>query len=206
MHHSLNNRFRGAFLGAVLAEALCPLERFQPVDSPGGKLAIRQARSLIHTHQATPIHSLELLPILPIALFYHEDLPLLKTQIQAVVPAENIDRAWKAAAAIAQALRPAAEGCPDFRHTVFQAMCRDEAQRAIVGAVAGAAQSVTGIPPGWRKRLTKAGYAPFWGLAEAQMIQMADQLLAAWAGVYHPTPGHLPVAMPRPWRQSTRQV
>jgi ADP-ribosylglycohydrolase len=173
------------------------------VQSKAGKLAIEQAQAFIAGEGILPYDESALLPLIPIALFYHEDLALLERQ--------SLDpQSLRIAEAIATALQSKSPPS-DFRHTLLHAAQTPSAHcalldsalldSAIAGAISGAAHSITGIPPSWRKRLAKAGYAPFWGFTEAELLQTADHLLAAWAGVYHPTQGRvLPIAAaPRTW-------
>jgi hypothetical protein len=172
------------------------------VQSKAGKLAIEQAQSFIAGNGILPHNESALLTLIPIALFYHEDLALLRRQMSA--SSALGEQSWRIAEAIALALQ--SQSPPDFRHTLLHAAQNSSAHcalldSAIAGAISGAAHSITGIPPSWRKRLAKAGYAPFWGLTEAELLQTADHLLAAWAGVYHPASGRvLPLAAaPRTW-------
>lgn len=52
---------------------------------------------------------------------------------------------------------------------------------AIAGALSGAYNSTVGIPMGWRLSWNQ----PKWGIAsDAQLFQLADNLLAVWSGVY----------------------
>lgn len=51
----------------------------------------------------------------------------------------------------------------------------------LAGALSGAYNSSAGIPVGWRVALNQ----PSWGKTQAtQLVQLADQLLAVWSGVY----------------------
>jgi hypothetical protein len=197
MQHSLTNRFRGAFLGAAIADLLATnvqhhqgrsscrdLEYwgFQPVAAPSsaGLEAIAQTRALIATQTPLPSiqDSAQDLALLPLALFYHDDL----NRLQSLIP-DRLTPCLPMAIAIAQALvMPSA--FLSFRHTVLQAMHRPDA--ALTGAIAGATVGLTGIPPSWRQRSGKAGYASGWNLTETELLQLADQLLAAWSGVYLP--------------------
>lgn len=226
MHHSLIDRFRGALLGAAMGEILganCQqpqawreVERWgccPPVEpSAWGKLAIVQAQALIgekHRPLIPLISQAEdesvMIALLPIALFYHEDLTLLKFHLEAALgcaPAQVLDRCLQIGAAIALTLQEKSAPIPDFRLTLLQAakMPHPQVHCAIAGALAGAAHSLTGIPPSWRQRFNQAGYASFWRLtSEAELLQTADDLLAAWSGVYHPTQrlGNPVVAAPR---------
>jgi ADP-ribosylglycohydrolase len=52
---------------------------------------------------------------------------------------------------------------------------------AITGALSGAYNSTVGIPAGWRLSWNQ----PKWGItSDAQLFQLADNLLAVWSGVY----------------------
>lgn len=221
MHHSLINRFRGALLGSAIGEILganCQQPQLWreiehwglhlPIEpSPWGKMAVVQAQSLIHEKGRILIPNVEnervMIALLPIALFYHEDLTLLKLHIEAALGYVSADRAsannnleqvlercLQIGEAIALALQEKSAPHQDFRLTLLQTakMPHPQVNCAIAGALAGAAHSITGIPPSWRQRLNQAGYASFWGLtSEAELLQIADDLLAAWSGVYHPT-------------------
>ena len=218
MHHSLIDRFRGAILGAVMGEILgvncqqpqawrdvehwgcCP-----PVEpSPWGKLAIGQAQALIGERTKPLILPIEdesvMIALLPIALFYHEDLTLLNFHLEAALgcaSAQVLERClhgeatpWGYLGEIALTLQEKSAPILDFRLTLLQAakMPHPHVNCAIAGALAGAAHSLTGIPPSWRQRFNQAGYASFWGLtSEVELLQIADDLFAAWSGVYHPT-------------------
>jgi hypothetical protein len=191
-----------------------------PVEpSPWGKLAIVQAQALIGEKSVGEksigeknrllIPQAEdenvMIALLPIALFYHEDLTLLKFHLEAALgcaPAQVLGRCLKIGEAIALTLQEKSVPRPDFRLTLLQAakMPHPHVNCAIAGALAGAAHSLTGIPPSWRQRFNQAGYASFWGLtSEVELSQIADDLFAAWSGIYHPTQrlGNPTVAAPR---------
>lgn len=72
----------------------------------------------------------------------------------------------------------------DFRLSVSRAArTRYQPQMTcgLTGALSGAYNSTAGIPVGWRV----AWQQPNWGMSEAtQILQLADQLLAVWSGVY----------------------
>ncbi len=221
MHSSLLNRFRGALLGTVIGEVLganCQQPQawrevehwgcYHPVEpSAWGKMAITQAQFLVHEKGKIPIPNVEdervMIALLPIALFYHEDLTLLEVHLEAALGcaladrtladralAQVLGRCLQVGEALALSLQEKSAPVPDFRLTLLQAAKKPHPQMhcAIAGALAGAAHGITGIPPSWRQRLNQAGYASFWGLSsEAELLQIADDLLAAWAGVYHPT-------------------
>lgn len=221
MHYSLVNRFRGALLGTAIGEILganCQqpqawreIEHWglrHPVEpSTGGKMAVMQAQFLIHEKCRIPIFNADdekvMIPLIPIALFYHEDLTLLKIHLEAALgcasadsaavenaAAQVLEQCLQVGEAIALTLQEKAASRPDFRLTLLQAakLPHPQVGCAIAGALAGAAHSITGIPPSWRQRLNQAGYASFWGLtSEAELLQIADDLLAAWSGIYHPT-------------------
>jgi hypothetical protein len=194
-----------------------------PVEpSAWGKMAVTQAHSLIHEKGRILIPNAEdervMIALLPIALFYHEDLTLLKFHIEAALGCPSVDspsvdspsvdspsaqvleRCLQVGEAIALTLQEKSAPLQDFRLTLLQTakmphlqvshsqVSHLQLQCAIAGALAGAAHSITGIPPSWRQRLNRVGYASFWGLtSEAELLQIADDLLAAWSGVYHPT-------------------
>lgn len=210
MHHSLIDRFRGALLGTAIGEILganCQQPQtwreaehwgFHPPREPSvwGKMAVMQAQSLIHESGRVPISNTDdervMIALIPIALFYHEDLTLLRFHLEAALggaSAQVIERCLQVGEAIALTLQEKSPPIPDFRFTLLQTakMPHPEVQCAIAGALAGAAHSVTGIPPSWRQRLNRSGYASFWELiSETELLQIADDLLAAWSGVYHP--------------------
>jgi hypothetical protein len=236
MHYSLINRFRGALLGTAVGEILganCQQPQawrevehwgfHNPVEpSAWGKRAVMQAHFLIHEKGRMPIPNADdesvMIALIPIALFYHEDLTLLKSHLEAALGCTSVDstsagctladstsadrasadrasaqvleRCLQVGEAIALTLQEKSAPLQDFRLTLLQAakMPHPQVQCAIAGAFAGAAHSITGIPPSWRQRLNRAGYASFWGLtSEAELLQLADDLLAAWSGIYHPT-------------------
>ncbi len=211
MHHSLLNRFRGALLGAVMGEIFgtnCQQPQawrevehwglYNPVEpSAWGKMAVMQAHFLIHEKCIMPIPNADdesvMIALIPIALFYHEDLTLLKFYFEAALvnaSAQVLERCLQFGEAIALTLQEKSAPTQDFRLTLLQTakMPDLQVQCAIAGALAGAAYGITGIPPSWRQRLNRAGYASFWGLtSEVELLQIADDLLAAWAGVYHST-------------------
>jgi hypothetical protein len=62
---------------------------------------------------------------------------------------------------------------------------------AIAGAISGAYNSLAGLPIVWRRQLISPpdGSSPLshlWGVAsEADLIALAERLLASWSGVYH---------------------
>jgi hypothetical protein len=215
MSYSLINQFRGAIVGAAIGEILgrnCQQPhawqavehwglRLPPAPSVWGELAIEQALCLIHSKERSPLSlspetqaEQAIIALLPIILFYHEDIIRLNAHLAAALsgsPTPLIDRIQKMAEAIALILQSKSHPATfqDFRLTLLQAAKQVEPERlAIVGVQAGAAYGLTGIPPSWRHRLNQAGYASFWKLrSEAELLQVADDLLAAWAGVYHPT-------------------
>jgi hypothetical protein len=210
MHYSLVNRFRGALLGTAIGEILganCQQPQawrevehwgfHNPGDSAWGKLAVTQAQALIHEKGRMPISQADderiMIALIPIALFYHEDLTLLEFHLEAALgcaSAQVLAHCLQVGEAIALTLQEKSTPRQDFRLTLLQAakMPHPQMHCAIAGALAGAAHSITGIPPSWRQRLNQAGYASFWGLtSEAELLQIADDLLAAWSGVYHPT-------------------
>ena len=226
MHYSLIDRFRGALLGTAIGEVLganCQQPQawrevehwgfYNPVEpSVWGKMAITQAQFLVHEKGKIPIPHVEdervMIALLPIALFYHEDLTLLEVHLEAALgcssinsaladgtSAQVLERCLQIGEAIALTLQEKSVPVQDFRLTLLQAAKMPhpqvphlQVQCAIAGALAGAAHGITGIPPSWRQRLNRAGYASFWGLnSEAELLQIADDLLAAWSGVYHPT-------------------
>jgi hypothetical protein len=210
MHYSVISRFRGALLGTAIGEILgtnCQhpqawreIEHWgfhHPGDSAWGKMAVTQAQALIHEKDRMPISHADderiMIALIPIALFYHEDLTLLEVHLEAALgcaSAQVLAHCLQVGEAIALTLQEKSAPLPDFRITLLQAakMPQPEVHCAIAGALAGAAHSITGIPPSWRQRLNRAGYASFWGLnSEAELLQIADDLLAAWSGVYHPT-------------------
>jgi hypothetical protein len=215
MHYSMINRFRGALLGTAIGEVLgtnCQqpqawreIEHWgfhNPGDSAWGKMAVTQAQALIHEKGRMPISQADderiMIALIPIALFYHEDLTLLEFHLEAALGCTLADRAsaqvlahcLQVGEAIALTLQEKSTPRQDFRLTLLQTakMPHPEVHCAIAGALAGSAHSITGIPPSWRQRLNQAGYASFWGLtSEAELLQIADDLLAAWSGVYHPT-------------------
>ncbi|HEY9621094.1 MAG TPA: ADP-ribosylglycohydrolase family protein [Crinalium sp.] len=63
---------------------------------------------------------------------------------------------------------------------------------ALVGALSGAYNGLPGIPLGWRRALQSFPSEPFplrclWSIeAEVELMQLAEQLFAAWSGVYQP--------------------
>ena len=224
MHHSLIDRFRGALLGTAIGEILganCQQPQpwrevehwgfHKPVESSAwGKMAVMQAQSLIHEKCRVPIPPAEderaIIALLPIALFYHEDLTLLEVHLEAALGCALADRTSAQVLGhclqvgeatpcgylgeLALTLQEKSAPVQDFRLTLLQTakMPHPQVHCAIAGALAGAAHGITGIPPSWRQRLNRAGYASFWGLtSEAELLQIADDLLAAWSGVYHPT-------------------
>jgi len=178
-----------------------------------GKLAIVQAQALIGGESRPPISQAEdesvMIALLPIALFYHEDLTLLKFHLEAALgctSAQVLKRCLQIGEMIALTLQEKSAPTPDFRLTLLQVakLPQPQVHCAIAGALAGAAHSLTGIPPSWRQRFNQAGYASFWSLtSEAELLQTADDLLAAWSGVYHPTQrlGNPVVAVPRMLRR-----
>jgi hypothetical protein len=216
MPYSLINQFRGALMGAAIGEILglnCQHPqawrevehwglRLPAQTSAWGKRAIEQAQALIHGKNRSPLsldseNTIEaeqaMIALLPIALFYHEDVARLKAHLSAALidSPQLIDRCGQMGAAIALTLQQKsspAEPSHDFRLTLLQTAKTAPGQCPIVGAQAGAAYGLTGIPASWRHRLNRAGYASVLGLAsEAEAVQIADDLLAAWAGIYHPT-------------------
>jgi hypothetical protein len=212
MSYSLINQFRGAIVGAAIGEILganCQQPqswrevehwglRVPPVPSVWGEMAIEQAHSLIHGKDQALTLSPDveaeqvMIAILPIALFYHEDLARLNAHLTAALREDfaPIDRYSQFGETIALTLQEKTRPAPfqDFRLALLQAAKAQPGHCAIVGAQAGAAYGLTGIPPSWRHRLNRVGYASFWKLrSEAELLQIADDLLAAWAGVYHPT-------------------
>jgi hypothetical protein len=245
MHYSLINRFRGALLGTAIGEILganCQqpqawreIEHWgfrNPVEpSAWGKMAVMQAHFLINEKCRIPIPNANdekvMIALIPIALFYHEDLTLLKIHLEAALgcastdnaadnasadntadnaadnaadntadntadsaSAQVLERCLQIGEAIALTLQEKSAPHPDFRLTLLQTakLPHPQVHCAIAGALAGAAHSIAGIPPSWRQRLNNAGYASFWGLtSEAELLKIADDLLAAWSGVYHPT-------------------
>jgi hypothetical protein len=215
MPYSLINQFRGALMGAAIGEILglnCQHpQAWREVEHWGlcvpaqpsawGKRAIAQAQALIHGKDRSPLsfnseNSIEaeqaMIALLPIALFYHEDVARLKAHLAAALIncPQLIDRCGQIGATIALTLQQKSspiEPSHDFRLTLLQTAKTAPGQCPIVGAQAGAAYGLTGIPASWRHRLNRAGYASVWGLrSEAEGLQIADDLLAAWAGVYHP--------------------
>jgi hypothetical protein len=212
MSYSLINQFRGAIIGAAIGEILganCQQPqpwrevehwglRVPPVPSVWGEMAIEQSLSLIHGKDQTLVLSPNveaeqaMIALLPIALFYHEDLAQLNAHLTPALSASPapLDRCIQFGETIALTLQETIRPAPlqDFRLTLLQVAKQQPKDCAIVGAQAGAAYGLTGIPPSWRHRLNRVGYASFWKLrSEAELLQIADDLLAAWAGVYHPT-------------------
>jgi hypothetical protein len=221
----------GEILGANCQQAPQPWREVEhwglhlPKPSPWGKLAVIQAQWLIQGKGTMPLPQVpepspaqrfpsgrleQNLPIalLPIALFYHEDLALLQAHFAAALcyySPQILDRCLEVGEAIALILQEKAPPqSSDFRLTLLHSAktCPDHC--AIAGAIAGATHRLAGIPPSWRHRLNRAGYASFWGLTtEAELLQTAGDLLAAWSGIYHPTQRLLDpvVAMPRVMRR-----
>jgi hypothetical protein len=214
MSYSLINQFRGAIVGAAIGEILganCqqPQQkswrdvehwglRLPPVPSVWGEMAIEQALSLIHGKDWTLALSPDteaqaMIALLPIALFYHEDVARLKAYLTAALkesPAPLIDRCRQFGETIALTLQDKSRLAlfQDFRLVLLQVAKEQPEHCASVGIQAGAAYGLTGIPPSWRHRLNRVGYASVWKLrSEAELLQIADDLLAAWAGVYHPS-------------------
>ncbi|NJR39240.1 MAG: ADP-ribosylglycohydrolase family protein [Leptolyngbyaceae cyanobacterium CSU_1_4] len=230
MHYSLLSRFRGALLGTAIGEILganCQQpQSWREVEHWGlqrpaepstwGKRAVMQAQLLVEGSSLPfpdPEDERVLIALVPIALFYHEDLTLLKLHLQASLDCASAQDSASglpigeptscgSLEAIALTLQQQSAPRLDFRRTLLQAakLPHPPVHCAIVGALAGAAHGITGIPASWRQRLNRAGYASFWGLvSEAELLQIADDLLAAWSGVYHPTQrlGNPVVAAPR---------
>jgi hypothetical protein len=213
MSYSLINHFRGAIVGAAIGEILganCQQPqswqevehwglRIPSVPSVWGEMAMEQSLSLIHGKNRALALSPDveaeqaMIALLPIALFYHEDLSRLNAHLEKALkeyPAPLLDRCIQFGETIALTLQEKTRPAPfqDFRLTLLQVAKEQPEHGAIVGAQAGAAYGLTGIPPSWRHRLNRVGYASFWKLrSETELLQIADDLLAAWAGVYHPT-------------------
>jgi ADP-ribosylglycohydrolase len=78
---------------------------------------------------------------------------------------------------------------------VAQASRQPQIACAIAGAIAGASNSLAGLPIGWRRKLTSdpEGASPLahlWGVAsEAELTVLAERLLASWSGAYNPAQG-----------------
>ncbi|MBW4514444.1 MAG: hypothetical protein KME11_04400 [Timaviella obliquedivisa GSE-PSE-MK23-08B] len=215
MHYSLLSRFRGALLGTAIGEILganCQQPQswrsvehwgfYNPIEpSAWGKMAVMQAQFLIHGKGRTPFSSTfsspedesVMIALVPIALFYHEDLTLLKFHLETALDCASpqvLATCLQIGETIALTLQEKSTPRPNFRLTLLQAakLPHPQVPCAIAGALAGAAHGITGIPPSWRQRLNRAGYASFWGLtSEAELLEVADHLLAAWSGVYQPT-------------------
>lgn len=85
----------------------------------------------------------------------------------------------------------------DFRLTVIRAAqlnFQPQVVCALAGALSGAYNSLTGIPTTWQTKLSCTEQAQssslltkLWGVNSEELLQLGDQLLAAWAGVYRPT-------------------
>ena len=73
----------------------------------------------------------------------------------------------------------------DFRLSLTRAMqtgYEPQTTAAITGALSGVYNSLIGIPLGWRLAFNRNN--------SGEMLQMADQLLRVWSGVYDPTTAH----------------
>lgn len=92
----------------------------------------------------------------------------------------------------------------DFRLSVQRsaliARPYSEITSIITGALSGAYNSTVGIPKNWRMVLSQPETKPLtaWGMTtEAEMLELADSLVAVWSGVYDPAT-HLAAMTPTP--------
>jgi hypothetical protein len=206
---------------------------FEPLPDPPastpGKFAVAQIQSLLSTSQ--PLSALTgltsssgAIALLPVMLYYHDNLQQLQQQLkQSVLPANKTESipllslGNAIALALQNRLNPIdstdAKNNFDISHPIFFALQifvttpedfrltllqsartspDPQTTCAIAGALSGAFNSLAGIPMAWRQRLLadtsdRSPLFQLWQLnAEADLFQLADQLLAAWSGVYNP--------------------
>jgi hypothetical protein len=81
----------------------------------------------------------------------------------------------------------------DFRLALLRTVrlnYQAEVTCVLVGTLSGVYNSMVSIPLSWRTQLTQTSsfLSQHWGIeSEAALLRLADQLLAAWAGIYYPT-------------------